>query len=75
MADKGKVTVSLEINAIVDNTDSGYLGLGESVHKHIHKAKTDAQAWRFLVQRGSLEPEEIRVRVNVVGVQIIPEQS
>lgn len=74
MADgKGKVTVQLEITAVIDNTDTGYLGLGESVQKHIHKAQTDAQAWQFLVRRGSVEPEPIRAKVKVLSVAIIPE--
>jgi ribosomal protein S5 len=70
---KGKVTVSLAIDTVVDNTDTGYLGLGESVQKHISKATDDARTWKFFVQRGSLEPEEIKVRVKVMSVAIIPE--
>jgi hypothetical protein len=69
---KGKVTVQLEITAVIDNTDTGYLGLGESVQKHIHKATTDAQAWQFMVKRGATEPEPIKARVKVLSVAIIP---
>lgn len=70
---KGKVTVQLEITAVIDNTDTGYLGLGETVQAHIHKSKTDAETWQFLVKRGALDPEPIRTRVKVLSVAIIPE--
>lgn len=71
----GRVTVQLEITAIIDCSDTGYLGLSETVQTHINKAKTDAQAWQFFIQRGGLEPELIRTRVKVLNVSIIPEES
>jgi ribosomal protein S5 len=73
MAEKGKVTVQLEITAVIDNSDTGYLGLGESVQKHISKAKDDARSWQFLVKRGATEPEPIQVKLKVLSVAIIPE--
>lgn len=73
MPDKGKVTVQLEITTVIDNTDTGYLGLGESVQKHIQKARDDARAWQFLVKRGATEPEPIQAKVKVLSVAIIPE--
>jgi ribosomal protein S5 len=72
--EKGKVTVQLEITAVIDNSDTGYLGLGESVQKHISKATSDAQSWQFLIKRGATEPEPVKVRVKVLSVSIIPER-
>lgn len=73
-SEKAKVTISLEVKLIVEVTDDGYLGIGETVGKHLHKAKTDAQGWEYFVKRGALNPQPVRAQVKVLGVTIIPEE-
>lgn len=71
--ERGKVTVTLDVKLTVEVTDDGYLGLDATVQRHIHKAKTDAQGWKFLVQRGATQPKEVRAQVKVLAVSIVPE--
>lgn len=68
-----KVTVTLQVNIVVDVSNSGYLGTNETVEKHIQLAKQNAQAWQFLIKEGSLDPKPVQAKVKVLGVSIIPE--
>jgi Ni,Fe-hydrogenase maturation factor len=71
---KAKVTVSLVITAAIDVSDDGYLGTGETVAKHIQKAKDDTRNWTLL-KRGALEPEMVSAKFKVNSVVIVPEES
>ena len=72
---KAKVTISLVVNAIVEVTDDGYLGIQETVAKHIAKAENEARAWQWFVQKGGLEPEQIQARAKVNSVTIVPKEN
>jgi hypothetical protein len=70
-----KVTVALDIHAVVEVSDEGYLGLKASVQEHIDKAVKDAKGWRYFIQQGTLEPQPIRVSVEVRSVAITPAET
>lgn len=67
-----KVVVSLDIKAVVEVADTGYLGLKASVQDHIDKAVKDATGWQWFVKQGMTDPEPLRVRVDVRGISIVP---
>lgn len=69
-----KVTVALAIRAVVEVSDEGYLGLKASVQEHIDKAVKDSKNWIFSVKQGSLEPQPLRVSVEVLSVAIKPSE-
>ena len=72
---KAKVTVSLVITAAIEVSDDGYLGTGETVAKHIQKAKDDSRSWTLLIKRGALEPEVVSAKFKVNSVTIVPEET
>jgi len=68
-----RTTVSLQIQAVVDVTDAGYLGTGATVAEHIAWAEKDAKNWQWSVKKGSLDPQPVLVKTTVVAVSIVPQ--
>lgn len=71
--EKAKVTVTLDVKMTLEVSNDGYLGITDTVGKHIQMARDEARAWQYLVKKGSLEPEPIQAKVTVLAVSIIPE--
>lgn len=72
---RSRVVVRLSVETEVEVADHGYLGEDTTIAAHIAKAISDAQSWRFLVQRGGLEPKQVPAVVKLNSITIIPSED
>lgn len=67
-----KVTVALEIKTMVEISDEGYLGETATVMEHSKQAREQVEVWQWFVKKGGTDPQQVAVRVKVIGITILP---